>query len=101
MQVEDWLNVISKRKALTINSRGVELIDKPALVIMQDNDIPRLIEVVRVLCETMQQIDENFDNEEAVELLVSQIESYVFEVIEMDPFKEWGKKKRRKVLKGE
>lgn len=95
MQFEEWLNVVSVRKAIYTTQTGVEIIDKPNLVIMQDNDVPRMVEMLRVMAETMQQIEEHAGEEEIVVSLVEQIGSHISDLIEIDPFKHYEKKKRQ------
>lgn len=91
MLLEDYLNLISARKPIHTTAKGAEIVKKGTLIIIYENDIPRLVEMVRVLAETIDQIREHADDCELVENLCNQITEHVDNLIQSDPFLNWEK----------
>ena len=95
MQVNDYLIYVSARKAAYVTELGNEMVSRQKLIILQESDIPRLCEMVRVLFETMERVLVCADEDTEESLLAENILSYVQNLINSDPFLPKKPKKRK------
>lgn len=100
MQVNDYLIYVSSRKAAHVTQLGNEMVSRQKLIILQENDIPRLCEMVRVLVETMERILVCAEEDTEESLLAEQILAHVQDLINSDPFLPKKKKPRKGKLNG-
>jgi hypothetical protein len=100
VQVSDYLIYVSSRKAAYVTPLGNEMVSRQKLIILQESDVPRLCEMVRVLVETMERILDLSDEDSEEELLADQILAHVQNLINSDPFLPKKKKFRKAKLDG-
>lgn len=96
MQINEYLIHVSSRKAAYVTVLGNEMVSRQKLIILQESDVPRLCEMVRVLVETMERILDVADEDTEESLLAESILDHVQKLVDSDPFLP-KKPKRRKV----
>lgn len=86
MQVNDYLLRVCSRKPLYQTAKGAFLVNKDQLMILQENDVPRICEMVRVLVETIERIASISLDDSDEHLLAVSISAHIQDLIDQDPF---------------